>query len=331
MPFGGGTLAKKTVLLVEDDAGDRNMYGNILWYNGYDVVFAEDGEAGLQTAAAERPDLIILDLQLPLLHGSELASRLKQQDETKQIPIVALTGRRLSEFGGNAAVLGYSRFLEKPVSPLEVLREVEHLIGRSDADQALDTSKPQVVRTQEEEPVVAVVGPPAEIIAPEIHRIAEHLLANTDAILARWEDAVREEPWFSLPREHRVANLAAVVQAIAEASLLAPGSRDAIRKVVIAGAKHGFNRREQGIPESVIPIEFHLLRRALWRYLSETFSPREDTYSAIVAVDGQITHALNASMWGYYREEIDAHGGWENAIEKLIDGAGTATPEPAEG
>ncbi|HEX6558157.1 MAG TPA: response regulator, partial [Longimicrobiales bacterium] len=75
-------MSKKTVLLVEDDAGDRNMYGNILWYNGYDVVFAEDGEAGLRIAAAEKPDLIILDLQLPLLHGSELASRLKQENDT---------------------------------------------------------------------------------------------------------------------------------------------------------------------------------------------------------------------------------------------------------
>src|SRR5687768_13799778 len=106
----------------------------MLWYNGFDVVFAEDGETGFRLAREQRPDLILLDLQLPLLHGSEVASQLQQGDETKDIPIVALTARRLSEFGGNATVLGYSKFLEKPVSPLEVLRVVEQLIGRAVID-----------------------------------------------------------------------------------------------------------------------------------------------------------------------------------------------------
>jgi len=301
------------------------MYGNILWYNGYDVVFAEDGEAGLRIAAAERPDLIILDLQLPLLHGSELASRLKQQNETKDIPIVALTGRRLSEFGGNASVLGYARFLEKPVSPLEVLREVEHLVGRSTMDQALERARPAMARTGEDGNVQVTADTP-ETPAPEhseIHRIAAHLLEHTDGILERWEELVREEPWFSLPRQHRLSNLRAVVEAIAAVAAAAPGDRDALRKVVFAGAEHGINRRKQGIPETLVPIEFHLLRRALWRYLGDTFAPREDTYTAIVGVDAYITQALNAAMWGYYRDEIDAHGGWENAIERLVDGSGT--------
>src|SRR5919106_1277285 len=137
-------MAKKTVLLVEDNPGDRAIYGNMLWYNGFDVVFSEDGETGMRLAQELHPDLILLDLQLPLLHGSELSSQLKQDDATKDIPIVALTGRRLSDFGGNAAVLGYAKFLEKPVSPLEVLRVVEHIIGRANIDQAAQPNRPQL-------------------------------------------------------------------------------------------------------------------------------------------------------------------------------------------
>jgi DNA-binding response OmpR family regulator len=55
----------KTVLLIEDNAGDRVIYGNILWYNGFDVVFAEDGETGIRLAGEVHPDLILLDLGLP--------------------------------------------------------------------------------------------------------------------------------------------------------------------------------------------------------------------------------------------------------------------------
>ena len=125
-------MAKKTVLLIEDSPGDRTIYGNMLWYNGFDVVFAEDGQAGYRLAHELRPDLILLDLQLPLLHGSELSSQLKQSDTTKNIPIVVLTARRLIDFGGNAAVLGYERFLEKPVSPRELCEFIGDLLAAAE-------------------------------------------------------------------------------------------------------------------------------------------------------------------------------------------------------
>ena len=312
---------QKTVLLVEDDAGDRNMYGNILWYNGYNVIVAEDGEAGLRLAHEQQPDLIILDLQLPLLHGLELNSRLKQDNDTKNIPVIALTGRRLSEFGGNAHVLGYARFLEKPVSPLQVLREVETLIGPAHVDQAALPERPQVFRTHvpEPQPILEADLPVPDVPTEEMREVADHLRENIEAVLNRWNGLVKEEPWFSLPREHRLSNLSAVVEALITCAILTPGSQDCARAAVNAGADHGYNRRQQGIPESLIPIEFHLLRQALWRYLNDTFSPTDATYAAILSIDRSITMTLNAAMWGYYREEIEAHEGWEAALERLVE------------
>jgi two-component system, cell cycle response regulator DivK len=312
-------VAKKTILIIEDNPGDRAIYGNMLWYNGFDVVFAEDGETGFDIARQQRPDLILLDLQLPLLHGSEVMSQLKQDDDTKEIPVVALTARRLSEFGGNARVLGYAKFLEKPISPLEVLRVIEQLIGRAVVDQAQKDDRPDLRARQEDEVRRAV--PVGGIASAEVQAIASDVTENANAVLEEWEDLVREEPWFSLPREDRLGFLAEVITSLADASLVSPGELESCRKTVVAAAAHGRSRRTQNIPESVLPIEFHLLRRAVWRYMTQKFTPSEDLHGAILAIDGAISLALNACMWGYFRDEIEAQGMWETAVDRLVESA----------
>ena len=327
-------MAKKTVLIIEDNPGDRAIYGNMLWYNGFDVVFAEDGETGFRLARELRPDLILLDLQLPLLHGSEIASQLKQDDDVKDIPIVALTARRLSEFGGNAAVLGYAKFLEKPVSPLEVLRVVEQLIGRATIDQAKEHSRPAILRARQEQEVRDAAPAPTPSPATEgAHAIAVDVTENTDAVLEEWEKLVREEPWFSLPREDRMGFLTEIVASLGEAAVIHPNETESCRKTVIAAAAHGRSRRTQNIPESLLPIEFHLLRRALWRYMTQKFPPSDDLHAAILAIDSSISLSLNACMWGYFRDEIEAQGMWETAVERLVESACNtgSRKEPATG
>lgn len=320
LPGEGESVSKKTVLVVEDNPGDRAIYGNMLWYNGFDVVFAEDGEAGMRLTQEAHPDLILLDLQLPLLHGSELASQLKQDDATKNIPIVALTARRLSEFGGNAALLGYARFLEKPVSPLEVLRVVESIIGRAVIDQAEGARRPETFRARHEEEVKS--SQDARVVtSPEIQAIANDVRENTALVLEEWEKLVRQEPWFSLPREDRMGFLEEVVASLTEAALMMPTDAEACRKTVIGAAAHGRSRRAQNIPESAIPIEFHLLRRAIWRHLTHKYAPSEALHAAISALDSAISLSLNACMWGYFRDEIEAQGLWETAVERLVQSA----------
>jgi two-component system cell cycle response regulator DivK len=310
-------MIRKTVLVIEDNPGDRTIYGNMLWYNGFDVVFAEDGETGLRLAQELRPDLVLLDLQLPLLHGSEISSQLKQDDATKKIPIVALTGRRLIDFGGNAQVLGYERFLEKPISPLEVLRVVEEIIGRAAYDQMENLRRPELMPMPADRKA-ALAGAGA---SGETQAIAQSLIDNAGQVLELWQKAAAEEPWFTLPRTDRSGFLQELVVALAEAAVLMPNDRDACRKVVVAAAAHGRARREQEIPETSIPTEFHLLRQAVGRYVLQTFAPSEASSSAIIAFDAAISLGLNACMWGYFREEIEAQGLWETAVDRLVDSA----------
>lgn len=310
-------MVRKTVLVIEDNPGDRTIYGNMLWYNGFDVVFAEDGETGLRLAQELRPDLILLDLQLPLLHGSEISSQLKQDDATKKIPIVALTGRRLIDFGGNAQVLGYERFLEKPISPLEVLRVVEQIIGRAAYDQMENLRRPELMPMPADRKAALAAGN----VSGETQAIAQSLIDNAGQVLELWQKAAADEPWFTLPRTDRAGFLQELVVALADAAVLMPNDREACRKVVVAAAAHGRARREQEIPETSIPIEFHLLRQAIGRYVLQTFAPSEALTGAIIAFDSAISLGLNACMWGYFREEIEAQGLWETAVDRLVDSA----------
>jgi two-component system, cell cycle response regulator DivK len=124
-------MDRKLILFVEDDEHDRELYGKLLWYNGFDVAFARTGAEGLDRIEDLRPRLIVLDLQLPDVTGIEVCQRLRADERTSPIPIIILTGRPRREFAAWAETMGCAGFLEKPVTPLEVLREVERVIGRA--------------------------------------------------------------------------------------------------------------------------------------------------------------------------------------------------------
>ena len=119
------------ILVVEDNRHDWEIYGKILWYNGYDVLYASDGEAGLRLAHENQPDLILLDLIMPKLDGMTLCKELKSDPATTHIPIVVLSGRPENEVGAEATRAGCAKYLEKPASPVDVLHHVEDLIGRA--------------------------------------------------------------------------------------------------------------------------------------------------------------------------------------------------------
>jgi DNA-binding response OmpR family regulator len=126
----GADRTRPLVLLVEDDPHDRHMYGRTLWYNGFDVIEGEDGEEAISLAREHDPDLILVDLLLPRLNGIEVCRVLKADPETAAIPVIALTARSELEFGLLARDAGCMRYLEKPIGPLTVLREVEAVVGR---------------------------------------------------------------------------------------------------------------------------------------------------------------------------------------------------------
>lgn len=118
------------VLVVEDDENDWEIYGKILWYNGYDVAYAADGEGGLRLARSRKPDLVLLDMMLPGMDGLELCRRIREDRALERIPIIMLTARSIQDIGAQARAAGCTRLLEKPHSPVELFHLVESLVGR---------------------------------------------------------------------------------------------------------------------------------------------------------------------------------------------------------
>jgi CheY-like chemotaxis protein len=123
-------MKRKNLLLVEDQELSRDMYALRLRLAGYRVLEAGDGEEALDLLAQHRPDLILLDISLPVIDGFTVARIAKNLDQTADIPIVALTAHDLDDHGGEARHIGFESYLTKPIEPREVVCCVERLIGR---------------------------------------------------------------------------------------------------------------------------------------------------------------------------------------------------------
>ena len=118
----------RVILLVEDDATDRHLYGRLLWYNGYSVLHAADGESAIATALDARPDLILLDIILAgEMTGLEVARRLR--GEGLDVPMVVLSAVKREELGAAVDEAGIVAYLEKPIDPFAVVREVLRHVG----------------------------------------------------------------------------------------------------------------------------------------------------------------------------------------------------------
>lgn len=122
--------ANKTVLLVEDNEDNLIVYRTILDHVGYRVIEARDGEEGVARAKADKPDLILMDVSLPKMDGWEATRRIKADDDTRQIPIIAVTAHALDDDREKATQVGCDGYLAKPVAPRRVVEEVERFIGK---------------------------------------------------------------------------------------------------------------------------------------------------------------------------------------------------------
>ncbi len=117
------------ILVVEDNELNRDMLGRRLTRKGYDVIFAEDGLEGLETAECEEPDLILLDLSLPKLDGWQTATELRKKAATKAIPIIALTAHAMDGDREKALAAGCDDYDTKPVDITRLLGKMEHLLS----------------------------------------------------------------------------------------------------------------------------------------------------------------------------------------------------------
>ena len=113
------------ILLVEDNEMNRDMLSRRLMKKGYDVVMAVDGQQGLAMAASESPDLILLDMSLPVLDGWTAARMLKADPGTAAIPIIALTAHALAGDREKALEAGCEDYDSKPVDLARLLKKIE--------------------------------------------------------------------------------------------------------------------------------------------------------------------------------------------------------------
>ena len=114
----------RKILIVEDNQDSRELVVKVLKNKGYQTIEAADGEEALEKTAAERPDLILLDISIPKIDGYEVAKRLKSQEEFKDIPIVALTAHAMKGDREKVIVSGFEGYISKPINVRELPDQV---------------------------------------------------------------------------------------------------------------------------------------------------------------------------------------------------------------
>jgi two-component system cell cycle response regulator DivK len=119
------------VLLVDDYPDAREMYTEYLQYSGFDVVEAGNGMEALQRAVDATPDIILMDLSLPVMDGWEATRRLKADQRTASIPVVALTGHALAGISQGAKAAGCDAFITKPCLPEDLVKEIRKILEAS--------------------------------------------------------------------------------------------------------------------------------------------------------------------------------------------------------
>jgi CheY-like chemotaxis protein len=117
------------ILLVEDNEMNRDMLSRRLSRKGYEVVVAEDGGRGVAMAASEQPDLILMDMSLPVIDGWEATRQVKQAAESANIPIIALTAHAMAGDREKAIEAGCDDYDTKPIELPRLLEKIERLLG----------------------------------------------------------------------------------------------------------------------------------------------------------------------------------------------------------
>jgi CheY-like chemotaxis protein len=121
------------ILIVEDNEMNRDMLSRRLARRGYAVVIAVDGEQGLAAAQAEIPDLILMDMSLPVVDGWEATRRLKGDATTRAIPVIGLTAHAMTGDRDKALAAGCDDYDTKPIDLPRLLEKIEVLLGHSGA------------------------------------------------------------------------------------------------------------------------------------------------------------------------------------------------------
>ena len=122
---------RKRILVVEDQADNMQILRDLLTSAGYEMIEAKDGVEGVKAAAAHRPDLILMDIQLPLLDGYEATRRIKADPALRAIPIIVVTSYSLSGDEAKARAAGCDDFVPKPYSRRQLMAKIRKYLPNS--------------------------------------------------------------------------------------------------------------------------------------------------------------------------------------------------------
>lgn len=119
----------KRILMVEDTEDNRQILRDLFSATDYELIEATDGAKGLAMAQMHKPDLILMDIQLPVLDGYEVTRRIKENPDLRHIPVIAVTSYALSGDEAKARAAGCDAYIAKPFSPRLLLAKVRELLG----------------------------------------------------------------------------------------------------------------------------------------------------------------------------------------------------------
>jgi two-component system cell cycle response regulator DivK len=117
------------VLVVEDNEMNRDMLSRRLMRRGFQVIFAVDGQQGIDLARSERPDIILMDMSLPVIDGWEATRRVKSDDATRGVPVIGLTAHAMAGDREKAIEAGCDDYDTKPVELERLIGKMERLLG----------------------------------------------------------------------------------------------------------------------------------------------------------------------------------------------------------
>jgi two-component system, cell cycle response regulator DivK len=127
-------MARHVVLIVDDDSDTRVVFGTILRHHGYEVFEAADGHKALQIAGEHMPDLVIMDLEMPVLNGYEALTRLRANASTQTVPVVAVTALAWAKDRERALRAGFAECIVKPCEPMQLLARVRSYLPDGDGE-----------------------------------------------------------------------------------------------------------------------------------------------------------------------------------------------------
>ena len=118
-------MTPRRILVVEDNPLNLKLVRDVLQFAGYEVIEAQSGEEGLRVAQEDPPDLVLMDLQLPGIDGTETLRRLRQGSLGRDVPVVAVTAFAMAEDRERASLAGFTGYVEKPISVRALPGQIE--------------------------------------------------------------------------------------------------------------------------------------------------------------------------------------------------------------